>query len=209
MSAIFKLRETVQIDRLIIGFLPCMPKEIAYLEYEMQLLENDPDMLYWAYLSCNPAAIHLLEANMEKIDWIYLSANPAAIHLLEANPEKIDWFQLSRNPNAIHLLEANPEKIHWRYLSENPAATQLLEANPDKIFWPAFTTNSSIFMYNYQAMVEAKQKFREELNERVYLIREIRAKVQAQMHNYITIFDQQLWLKWIDAHGYQPEPSHY
>jgi hypothetical protein len=54
---------------------------------------------------------------------------------------KINWKHLSSNPNAIHLLEKNVEKINWYTLTENP----------------------SIFEYDYEAMRQRLNVFKEEL----------------------------------------------
>ena len=78
---------------------------------------------------------------IEKLSWNYLSANPNAIHILEQNIDKIDWFRISLNPNAIHLLEQNMDKIVWSYLSRNP----------------------SIFEYDWVAMRNRMDLFKEEL----------------------------------------------
>ena len=49
----------------------------------------DTDRINSHDLSINPKAINLLEKNPNKIFWLSLSGNPNAIHLLEANPGKI------------------------------------------------------------------------------------------------------------------------
>ena len=51
------------------------------------------------------------------------------------------WDALSANPNAIHLLEKNVDKINWNCLSINP----------------------SIFEYDYEAMRNRINLFKEEL----------------------------------------------
>ena len=71
----------------------------------------------------------LLRDNPEKIYWPYLSMNtsPNAMDLLRENPDKINWSGLSSNksPNAIDLLRENPDKINWYRLSANPAIFEL------------------------------------------------------------------------------------
>lgn len=93
----------------------------------IELLEANPDKIYWEGLSQNPNAINLLEANLDKVNWNTLSRNPNAIHILEANLDKVNWDMLSDNPNAIHLLEANMDKIHWYIISKNPNAVHLIQ----------------------------------------------------------------------------------
>ena len=77
--------------------------------------------------------------------------------------DKIDWYLLSRNPNAIHLLEQNKDKIVWSHLSLNPNAIHLLEQNKDKIDWGWLSNNPSIFEYDYVAMRNRINVFKEEL----------------------------------------------
>jgi hypothetical protein len=60
-----------------------------------------------------------LEENPQEIYWPWLSLNPNAIHLLEKNPDKIIWGHLSGNPNAMHILEENKNRIFWSVLSTN------------------------------------------------------------------------------------------
>ena len=121
------------------------------------------EKLAWTYLSRNPNAIHLLEQNIDKINWHWLSTNPNAIHLLEQNMDKIVWDYLSENPNAIHLLEKNMDKIDWNMLSKNPIAIHLLEQNMDKIDLSYLLQNPSIFEYDYEAMRNRLNIFKEEL----------------------------------------------
>jgi len=68
----------------------------------MQLLENNPDKIYW--------------------DWLSENSSEGAIQLLEKNPDKINWSSLSMNRSkcAMQLLETNPNKIQWWCLSSNP-----------------------------------------------------------------------------------------
>ena len=77
--------------------------------------------------------------------------------------EKIDWYALSANPNAIHLLEKNMDKINWDLLSANPNAIHLLEKNMDKIDWWSLSSNPSIFEYDWVAMRNRMNLFKEEL----------------------------------------------
>ena len=100
---------------------------------------------------------------MYKINWSELSSNPNAIHLLENNMDKIKWRALSENQNSIHLLENNMDKINWHRLSANPNAIHLLEKNIDKIDWIVLSTNPSIFEYDYGAMRNRMNLFKEEL----------------------------------------------
>ena len=87
----------------------------------------DINKLDWISLSqnSNPNAIDLLEKNPDKIYWDNLSLNPNAIHLLEKNQDKINWYYLFKNSNAIHLFEKNPDKINWNMLSENPSMFEI------------------------------------------------------------------------------------
>ena len=121
------------------------------------------EKINWYYLSSNPNAIHLLEQNMDKIDWHNLSLNPNSIPILEKNMDKINWYWLSSNPNAIHLLEQNIDKIDWQYLSKNPNAIHLLEQNPKKIDWWSLSANPYIFEYDWVAMRNRMNLFKEEL----------------------------------------------
>jgi len=95
-------------------------------------LEQNPDKIYWNWLSSNSAAIYLiskaLKQNPYKIDWDSLSSNPAAIHILEKNPDKIDWMRLSTNPAiftydykyiAEHRWPINKEIIQNRFHPKN------------------------------------------------------------------------------------------
>ena len=52
-------------------------------------------------MSINPNAIELLQENPDKIYWMTLSINPNAIELLQENPDKIDWMTLSYNPSIF------------------------------------------------------------------------------------------------------------
>ena len=78
---------------------------------------------------------------IQKLSYLWLSANPNAIHLLEQNICQINWYWLSKNPNAIHLLEKNMDKIRWHMLSTNPF----------------------IFEYDWVAMRNRMNLFKEEL----------------------------------------------
>ena len=55
--------------------------------------------------------------------------------------EKLKWYGLSTNPNAIHLLEQNMDKINWVWLS----------------------SNQFIFEYDWVAMRNRINLFKEEL----------------------------------------------
>jgi adenylate kinase len=48
-------------------------------------------------LSTNPSAIHLLEQNPDKIFWRYLSENPSAIHMFS----KLDTNKMKQNNKAF------------------------------------------------------------------------------------------------------------
>jgi len=106
---------------------------------------------------------------INKLRWRALSFNPNAIHLLEQNQDKIDWLKLSENPNAIHLLEQNKHKINWKMLSQNPNGMYLLEANPDKIWmFQRLLTNPSIFEFDYEALKERCDIYKEELIQKAF-----------------------------------------
>lgn len=111
-----------------------------------RLLQTNPDMMNWCYMSMNPAdhMLDLLEVNLDKIDWGYISANKShrAMILIqdvlndptridEAN--KVNWRSLSYNSSAIPLLEVGikdpdiVDKIDWELLSANSKAGELLE----------------------------------------------------------------------------------
>ena len=51
------------------------------------------DKIDWDLLCLNPSpgAIQLLAENPDKIYWNWLSKNPAAIHLIETNLDKLKW----------------------------------------------------------------------------------------------------------------------
>ena len=119
--------------------------------------------LIWYSLSNNPNAIPILEKNMDKIYWDWLSTNPNAIHLLEKNVDKIYWSWLSTNPNAIPILEKNMDKIDWRLLSYNPNAIPILQKNMDKICWRYLSENPSLFEYDWVAIRNRMNLFKEEL----------------------------------------------
>ena len=100
---------------------------------------------------------------MDKIGWEDLSTNLGAIQLLENNPENINWYMLSINPNAVHLLEQNIDKINWFYLSKISKAIHILEKNINKIIYFELSSNPSIFEYDYEAMRNRINLFKEEL----------------------------------------------
>ena len=77
--------------------------------------------------------------------------------------DELVWEFLSLNPNAIHLLEKNLDQIYWEQLSENPNAIDLLERNFDKIDWVGVSKNPSIFEYDYTAMTDRCDIYKEEL----------------------------------------------
>ena len=52
----------------------------------------------------NPNAIELLEKNPNKIYWTSVSSNLNAIDFLKNNQNKLDWYSLSQNLKAIPLL---------------------------------------------------------------------------------------------------------
>jgi hypothetical protein len=49
----------------------------------------------------NPTAIELLRENPDKIYWPWLSVNPAGVELLNENRDKINWHDLSVNPEIF------------------------------------------------------------------------------------------------------------
>ena len=139
---------------LIKEFLRAQIKKINITKYNelynakiwnhFDILIQNPDIIDWAQLSANPAAIDILKANLDIIDWKHLSSNPAAIDLLRMNPKKIDWAFLSMNssPDIIDLFKMNTNG-EWGWLSESPspAAIQFLVENPDKIEWDGLSRN--------------------------------------------------------------------
>ena len=92
--------------------------------------------------------------------------NPNAIHLLEANPDKICWGALVENPNAIQLIEQNLDRLNancWWRLARNPNAIHLLEQNPYEIDLSMLLRVSSMLDYDYEALTERCNIYKEEL----------------------------------------------
>ena len=79
------------------------------LELPMCLLDwiNPNNINYRLCDNPSEGAMQLLEKNPDIIDWKYLSISTSkcAIQLLEKNPDKIDWWYLSENTSegAIRL----------------------------------------------------------------------------------------------------------
>lgn len=97
------------------------------IEPPIKLLDwIDPTLLFWDYLSKNPAAIYYLEQHKDKINWYDLSTNPAAIRLIEANMDLVNMGRLSKNPAAGHIINLPEYKGVTCWLAKNPAATNYL-----------------------------------------------------------------------------------
>ena len=145
----------------------------------IELLEANPDEIYWEQLSANPSAIKLLKANKDNIRLIQLSENPNAIELLRERidienkstnlrwGERICWVTLSANPNAIELLEDNLQKIDLANLSTNPNAIQLLKANKDIIDWPELSRNPNAIELLAEKIEEEKEMDRLHYTKRI------------------------------------------
>ena len=68
-----------------------MEKDLMNFEHRWKLLDwIDESKFIPCNLSRNPNALYLLEKNPEMIDWNWISCNPSAIHLLLKNQDKIN-----------------------------------------------------------------------------------------------------------------------
>jgi hypothetical protein len=124
----------------------------------MKLLDwIDINKLNWDKLSENPNAIDLLKKNKNNINWYYLSLNPNAIEILRENKN----IYLSNNKDDFEFKKNN--KNIWQFLSENPNAINLLKENQHKIDWYHFSSNPSIFTYDYYKMCNNNLDLKEEL----------------------------------------------
>ena len=100
---------------------------------------------------------------MKLLDWI--DKNKLSKKLNTAN-NKITFKNIYLHPDVIKFLDDNIYKIeywYWYYLSANPNAIELLKDNQDKIDWSMFSTNPSIFTYDYEKMRDSNQDLKEEI----------------------------------------------
>ena len=137
-----------------------------YLLQERLLDWIDINNLNFKFLSLNTKAIKFFTENPDKIDWIYLSYNPNAIELLSQNQDKINWFNLSYNPN-IDDIEDNQNYLDYFYLS----------------------SNSSIFIYDYQQMKFNNQLMEEELIKELMKPSRFLKKIELYGDEYYNLFD--------------------
>jgi hypothetical protein len=156
MSIPYKLREWINVDKLDWIGLSKNPSPGA-----IQLLDNQPDKIYWPSLLQNtsPEVKYLIEKYIEKhvesissmklyeskTNWNLISMNPHSKRILEKYPGNIAWNTLSANTSewAMELLEKHPEKIDYDFLSTNKSswAMELLEKHPKNIEWGSLSEN--------------------------------------------------------------------
>ena len=123
----------------------------------MELFEKEPNLIYWEFLSRNPAAIKVLAQNIDELRYKNLAKNPGASGLIISQlgrnvyPEERMKY-LSQNPSMIKYLKEHPDRIDWYYLCRNPAAIDMIEAYIeecinkkqeiwDKIAWDMLSMN--------------------------------------------------------------------
>ncbi len=112
------------------------------------MIQCNPDISEWKYLSQMPDALYLLEKNPDKISWNSFNKNDSSYFFLKNRyPEHLDPKYLYRFPSALPFIEKqiqkNSQEVDWMYLSWNPSAIHLLKKHRDKIKWNYLAMNSN------------------------------------------------------------------
>jgi hypothetical protein len=97
--------------------------------YAMNLLLQNPDKIYWKFLSQNPHPIAIsLLSQSNKIDYENLKLNPNGLHILKKQLPHywINSFNLCSNPGAIDIIKKEVWDINWRGLTTNAAAIDMI-----------------------------------------------------------------------------------
>ncbi len=127
----------------------------------LYMIECNPEISAWPYLSQFPDALYLLKKNPDKIHWNSFNKNDSSYFFIKNKyPDHLDQKYVYRFPSAIKYIEEqiqhHIQDVNWEYLSWNPSAIHLLKRYRDKIKW------------NYLAMnpnPEAVDLMKEEMEE--------------------------------------------
>jgi hypothetical protein len=162
--------EIVDYDKLTIrgiNWFHMSKQPVIFSERFQSLYKEDIfEEVYYKVLSCNRSyeAIDYLENNPQIIYWDWLSENPYAIDILLKNQDRINWGSFNKNPHpkAVELI-IEQNKIIWETFLTNPTAIEIIKRNKDMIT-SAIWENPEIFEIDYEAMAKQRMDLlREEL----------------------------------------------
>jgi hypothetical protein len=120
------------------------------IEFVDELIKNNQlDKIDWAWLSRNPAAMHILNdpKYYQYIDWHNIIHNENAVELVKNNLHMLGkyWYYICQQPYLIDIIEQNMDNINWNGLSYNYNAIHLLEKNLEKINETSLCMNKNGF----------------------------------------------------------------
>ena len=137
--------------------------EMSSIEDSISSLEQNPEYIYWPFLSANAYAIDILKKNIDKIQWVNLSGNKntKVVELLEIYHQEHKKFYYNSFFRSIaffffifkgHDLSERPRDsflyflindVNKDILSQNPSAVPFLEKYPEYIVWCKLSLNKN------------------------------------------------------------------